>query len=252
MIELRNYFCETCYKHEYYLHKFERLYTWDGLFDEFWVVDEQDAIEKFKELVQPYNPSNPMFDSPKDDQFIYLCNYLNDVGYYIKEFPNFLERPTDRFDFSYNKIRGKIIEQGGNSARVFWSDRRAFIDKMRFVRSKNYNLTNGIDNILKTVSTRGAEFVQMSHDEKLEAICNSIEFLLKPNSNSKRFVELDYSDSEGFLRDELVKEYRNKMQCFRHSTNEDIERRKKYSNDQKELFINYGLTILDYLFKKTK
>ena len=111
MVELRSYFCQTYYKHEYYVNMFQDLLTWRDSGDEFWIYDEQDAIDKFKELIQPYNPNNPMIDTVNDNIFIYLCNYLNDIGYYIEEFPNFLERPTERWDLSYDKIRKKIIER---------------------------------------------------------------------------------------------------------------------------------------------
>ena len=91
----------------------------------------------------------------------------------------------------------------------------------------------------------------MSLDEKLEAICNSIEYLLKPNKKSDKFIVLDYSDTDGYLSDEIVKGYRNKLECFRHSTKEDINKRVNYSNIQKEFLINYGLVIIDYINKKT-
>lgn len=109
MIELRTYFCENFHKNEYYIHNFQDLLTWKGISDKLWIYDEQDAIDKFKELIQPYNRTNPMIDTQNDNYFIYLCNYLYDVGYYIEEFPNFLERPTDRWDLSYDKIRKKLL-----------------------------------------------------------------------------------------------------------------------------------------------
>ena len=84
MVELKTYFCQTCYKHEYYANKFQDLLTWRASDDEFWIYDEQDAIDKFKELIQPYNTNNPMIDTVNDNNFIYLCNYLNDMGYYIE------------------------------------------------------------------------------------------------------------------------------------------------------------------------
>ena len=49
MVELRAYFCQTYYKHEYYVNMFQDLLTWRGSGDEFWIYDEQDAIDKFKE-----------------------------------------------------------------------------------------------------------------------------------------------------------------------------------------------------------
>lgn len=250
MVELRAYFCQTYYKHEYYVHMFQDLLTWRGSGDEFWIYDEQDAIDKFKELIQPYNPSNPMIDTENDNNFIYLCNYLNDIGYYIEEFPTFLERPTERWDLSYDKVRKKIIERDGYNGKVAWADRSIFVENLKFIKKNKHEMSDDVATTLKMVSTRSAEFNNMSLDEKLEAICNSIEYLLKPQKKSDKFIVLDYTDTEGYLSDEIVKGYRNKLECFRHSTQEDINKRREYSNIQKDFFINYGLVILDYINKK--
>lgn len=251
MVELRTYFCENYFKHDYYMHKFQELLNWRGNFDELWVCDEQDAIDKFKELIKPYNKNNPIVDIPNDNYFIYICFYLNDIGYYIKEFPVFLERPTDRWDFSYNKIRNKIIERDGYFGSVTWQDRRIFVDNLSFIKNNKHKLSSDISKILKIVSTRNSEFNNMTLNEKLEAICNSIEYILKPKKGDN-FIVLDYSDTEGLLTDNIVKDYRNKMECFRHSTKEDIDKRDKYSDEQKLLFIDFGLIIIDYIKKKNK
>ena len=250
MVELKTYFCQTCYKHEYYANKFQDLLTWRASDDEFWIYDEQDAIDKFKELIQPYNTNNPMIDTVNDNNFIYLCNYLNDMGYYIEEFPKFLERPTERWDLSYDKIRKKIIERDGYSGKVAWADRSIFVENLKFIKKNKYRVSDNAAKTLKIVSTRGAEFNNMSLDEKLEALCNSIAYLLKPHKKSDKFIVLDYTDTEGCLSDDIVKGYRNKLECFRHSTKEDINKRLNYTDDQKDFFINYGLVIIDYINKK--
>ncbi|MDO4963009.1 MAG: hypothetical protein Q4E75_02765 [bacterium] len=251
MIELRSYFCQTYYKHEYYVHKFQDLLTWKGDFDELWIYDEQDAIEKFKELIQPYNSKNPMIDTENDNNFIYLCNYLNDIGYYIEEFPTFLERPTERWDLSYDKVRKKIIERDGYSGKVAWADRSVFVENLKFIKKDKHEISDDVARTLKNVSTRSAEFNNMTFDEQLEAICNSIEYLLKPHKKSDKFIVLDYSDTEGYLSDEVVKDYRNKLECFRHSTKDDLSKRKNYTDEQKDFLISYGLVIIDYVSKKT-
>lgn len=248
MVELRAYFCQTYYKHEYYANMFQDLLTWRDSGDEFWIYDEQDAIDKFKELIQPYNPNNPIIDTVNDNDFIYLCNYLNDIGYYIEEFPNFLERPTERWNLSYDKIRKKIIERDGYSGKVAWADRSVFVENLKFIKKNKQKVSDDVAKTLKIVSTRGAEFNNMSLDEKLEAICNSIEYLLKTNKKSNKFIVLDYTDTD--LSDDIVKGYRNKLECFRHSTKEDIDKRANYTDSQKDFFINYGLVIIDYINKK--
>lgn len=250
MVELRSYFCQTYYKHEYYVNMFQDLLTWRDSGDEFWIYDEQDAIDKFKDLIQPYNPNNPMIDTVNDNNFIYLCNYLNDIGYYIEEFPNFLERPTERWDLSYDKIRKKIIERDGYNGKVAWASRSVFVENLKFIKKNKHRVSDDVAKTLKIVSTRCAEFNNMSLDEKLEAICNSIEYLLKPHKKSDKFIVLDYTDTDGYLSDDIVKGYRNKLECFRHSTKEDINKRSNYTDSQKDFFINYGLVIIDYINRK--
>lgn len=248
MIELKSYFLQTYCKHEYYANKFQELSIYKS--EEIWIYDEQDAIDSFKELIQPYNSNNAIKDAENDMIFIYLCNYLNDIGYYIDEFPNFLERPTNRWDLSYNKIRKKIIEKNGYSGKVAWVDRRGYVENLKFIKKDKYEVSDDVAKTLKIVSTRGAEFNNMSLDEKLEAICNSIEYLLKPHKKSDKFIVLDYTDTDGYLSDDIVKGYRNKLECFRHSTKEDIDKRANYTDSQKGFFINYGLVIIDYINKR--
>lgn len=252
MIELRSYFCQTYYKHEYYVNMFQDLLTWKVSGDELWISDDEDAIDKFKELIQPYNPRNPIIDTKNDNYFIYLCNYLNDIGYYIEEFPRFLERPTNRWDLSYDKVRKKIIERDGYDGRVAWATRSVFVDNLNFIKKEKHEISDDVSVTLKKVSTRNSDFKNMKLDEKLETICNSIEYLLKPEKKSDKFIVLDYSDTEGYLSDEIVKGYRNKLECFRHSTKDDINKRKEYTDEQKDFLISYGLLIIDYINKKVK
>ena len=50
----------------------------------------------------------------------------------------------------------------------------------------------------------------------------------------------------------IVKNYRKKMQCFRHCTDEAIEERKTYSEEQKTFLVDYGLTIVKAIHELVK
>lgn len=250
MIDLKSYYGQTAYKHEYYIHKYENL-LYSGMVSSFWIIDDEEAIENFKKLVMPFNRNNPMLDISNDEKFIYICNYLYDRGYYIEQFPKFLERPTDRWTFSYNIIREEIIKEKGYNGSVPWSARRQYIKMLNFVKNEKVNVSEDVNKILKDISTRSANFIEMELDEKLEGICNSIEYLLKPKNNAC-FMNLDYSDSCDYLSDEIVKKFRNKLECFRHSTKEDLEIREKFTEAQKEFLVNFGLLIIDFLNVKIK
>ena len=56
----------------------------------------------------------------------------------------------------------------------------------------------------------------------------------------------------GFIDDTIVKNYRKKMQCFRHCTDEAIEERKTYSEEQKNFLVDYGLTMVKAIHELVK
>lgn len=86
----------------------------------------------------------------------------------------------------------------------------------------------------------------MSLDEKLSEIANLTENLLKKNG---KYVELDYSKiCFEYISDDEVKSFRKKLHCFRHSTDEAIQERESYSDEQKNFMVDYGLTIVKVIY----
>lgn len=82
----------------------------------------------------------------------------------------------------------------------------------------------------------------MSSDEKLTEITNFIENILKKN---EKFITLDYSKIYfHYISNDIVTNYSKKMHCFRNASDEAIVEEKSYSNEQKNFFIDYGLTII--------
>ena len=82
----------------------------------------------------------------------------------------------------------------------------------------------------------------MSTDEKLAEIANLIENLLKKDG---KFLSIDYSlVCFDYINEANVKDYRNKLHCFRHSSDESIKERTHFSNEQKSFLIDYGLAII--------
>lgn len=248
MVDLCTYYKETVSENEYYICNFGLPYKYE-IIGSYWISDDVDAINKFKNLIMPYNERNRLENIHNEEKFIYLCNYLHNEGYYIKQFPEFLQRPTSRWDFSYNMIRDKLIEKDkNNNGIVSWKDRRIYVNSLEFISKKKYDISDEMNLVIQNISTRNASFEELSMDEKLKEICNAIEFLLKKDG---KFLVLDYSNSCGYLSDELVKKYRNKLECFRHSTEEALEERKTYLVEQKNFLIKYGLLILDFIKDET-
>ena len=90
----------------------------------------------------------------------------------------------------------------------------------------------------------------MSTDEKLAEIANLIENLLKKNG---KFITPNYTKvCFNYISNDIVSSYRKKMHCFRHATDEAIEERNSYSKEQKDFFVDYGLTIVKVIHSLLK
>lgn len=139
------------------------------------------------------------------------------MGYEIKEVPSVLVKPpVEPSDFTYGEIRNRIIAQGDDDNLI----------NQKFVE----------------ISNRQASFNNMSTDEKLAEIANLIENLLK---KSGKFITPDYPKiCFDYISNDIVTSYRKKMHCFRHATDEAIAERNSYSEEQKNFFVDYGLTIV--------
>lgn len=216
----------------------EKAVTQDCQFE---IYDAEDAITKFKELCQP----GVDFSVENRCWFYLTTYYLYTLGYEIKEFPRVLARPpVDPAEFAYNEIRNRIIALGGSfNGTVRYATRRTFVAELTFEqKSCNIEVNNSINQKFIEISTRQASFNSMHTDEKIAEIANLIENMLKQGG---KFALLNYDDvCCGFIDDATVKNYRNKMQCFRHCSDEAIAGRKTYTEKQKTFFIDYGLTIV--------
>lgn len=103
---------------------------------------------------------------------------------------------------------------------------------------------------IQMVSTRGSTFDQMEPDEKLENLANVIEYLLKKNG---KYEKVDSDEAFcGLVTNDGVKDFRSRMQCFRHVTKADLKKRKSFTQGQKEFLANYGLTICMAILDNSK
>lgn len=243
MLDLVKMFLEDKNKEYYSRFDIPEKYQDEFGFEEeykFLIFDDKEAIQKFKDYVKP--PDNSTTEQSND--FILLCYYLNKQGYYITEFPEFLERPTNLYDFSYNKVRTKIQKETNDYGAVRWAERRSFVDSMTFKKRTDVisvNIKEDINELFVKVSTRNAEFENMTADEKLQHIKNILENLLK----DKGYKNVIFEDlTMGYISSEQVLDFSKKLQCFRHGSEESLNERKSYSDDEKQFMIDYGLTIL--------
>lgn len=216
----------------------------------FEVYDIEEAIKKFRELCQP---KVNFSDNEKKCWFYLVAYYLYKMGYEIKEFPRVLARPpVDPSEFVYDEIRNRLIAQGDDdNGTVRYLVRRKYVSSLTFELKSNYiEIDDLINQKFVEISNRQASFNNMSTEEKLAEIANLIEHLLKKNG---KFITPDYSKlCFEYISDNIVTSYRKKMHCFRHATDEAMAERKLYSEEQKNFFVDYGLTIVKVIHSLIK
>lgn len=252
-MDLKKFYFENIKSDEFHHRFFESITNVNKVYDifvgyeeindfDFEIYDVEEAILKFRELCQP----EVNFSNNENKCWFYLITYyLHKMGYEIKEFPRLLARPPfDPSDFTYGEIRNRIIAQGGDdNGTVRYATRRTFVANLNFeLKSNHIEITDSINQKFIEISNRQSSFNNMSTDEKLAEIANLIENMLKKDG---RYLSIDYSlVCFDYIKEETVKEYRHKLQCFRHSSDKSIEERANFSNEQKSFLIDYGLVII--------
>ena len=260
-MELRRYYLENITSDEYY-YKFYDLvekvnYTWNAFsgYNEtncfkFEVYDEEEAINKFREICMPENQD---FDNESTCWFYVIAYYLHKKGYRIKEFPSLLMRPpATPYDFSYKIIREWIKDDGeDDNGRVKFDTRRRYVKKLSFEKHSHLEINDeNIERRFSEISTHGARFDEMSSEEKIAELANLIEHYLKTESG---FLNLDYNDiSFGFINNDSIMRYRKNVQCFRHSSEISLAERKEFSEKQMNFLIDYGIVIIKLIESKKK
>ena len=252
-MDLRKYYLENVSEEEYYYNFYNLINDVNITYNVFYgsqetqdykfiISDTDDAIEKFKYLCQPENENH---DKENKCWFYLILFYLYKYGYFIEEFPRVVEHPPiDSFDFVNKEIRNKLIANDKDvNGTVPYRERRKFVASLTFSqKDKHIELDDVIEAKFREISTRQASFQKMSTDEKLAEIANLIENFLKKDGN---YITLDYSKiCFDYISENTIKNYRKKIQCFRHSATESINERIAFSEEQKNFMIDFGLTIL--------
>lgn len=252
-MDLRKYYLENVSEDEYYYIFFDFIkdinYTYNVFTGKeetnnykFIIYDIQDVIEKFKSLCQPENEHHSLEDKC---WFYLILFYLYKNGFIIEEFPRLIEHPPeDTFQFVNKDVRNKLIISGKEvDGKVPYRERRMFIASLTFKQSSEYiEINNDIEQKFKEISTRNASFDNMSTDEKISEILNLIENFLKKGDS---FISLDYSKiCFNYINEQEIIKYRKQFQCFRHSSEQALQERANYSEEQKNFIIDYGLTIV--------
>lgn len=212
--------------------------------EKFVYIDGQELVDRFRAICKPPETE---YES-NNNEFLLLCFWLNKNGYTVKEFPNLLSRPTTLYNFAYNDIRKYIQKQRGDNGSVQWQARRDLCDDMTIATNGKFQvLPNDVEDKIRLISTRGAEFDGMTVDEQLQNLNNLVENLLKPNSKGS-YLTLNYEDIFfGFISEDDIKKYRKRTQPFRHAANDTLSERASISEKEKKLLVELGVFIAIHL-----
>lgn len=251
-MDLKEYYFQNIQEDKYHYRFFDDINSseqantsfleyMNSKYREYVVFDAKKAISKFRQLCQP----EVKFSYDNRCWFYLTSYYLHKMGFEIKEFPKVLASPPlDPDEFTYSDIRNRLISGGkDDNGTVRYVTRKVYVASLTFVqKSSHIVIDECLDKKFRKISTRQASLNEMSQDEMLKEIANLIEHFLKKDG---KFMKLDYSSiSFEFITDEMVTKFRRKMQCFRHATEDTIKERNAYSAEQKDFFVDYGLTIV--------
>ena len=210
------------------------------------VKSEEEAIRKFKNICQNNNYYN------REDKcwFYLLTYYLTKKGYEIKEFPELLRNPpASPEEFISRDIMNKILETCPVTLMTK-RYRNHFIEKLTFKKVNYKTLNEDIESKFVEISTRSAGFNDMTIDEQLSEIVNLIENYLKKND---KFINVDYSlIALDFISEDIIKDYKGRLQCFRHASEKALNERKSFSEDQKLFMREFGIIIIETIHKLLK
>jgi hypothetical protein len=212
--------------------------------EQFVYSDRQEVIERFRHICKPPEIE---FEN-NNNEFLLLAFWLNKNMYVIKEFPNLLSRPSSLYNFAYNDFRKYIRKERGVDGDVLWSERRELCDNLSITSNASYQLLpDDMEEKIRLISTRNAEFDGMAVDEKLQNLNNLIENLLKPRSKGS-YLSIDYDDVFfGFISEGDVKQFRKRTQPFRHATEDTLRERASIPESEKKLLAELGVFIAVHL-----
>lgn len=258
MINLLDFYFDNIKKEEYHYRFYEllkNLYIVNMLSEEDnparWKFEVYDPIEALRKIVDLCEPSINDYTIEDKCLFYTSCYYIHRSGYRIKQFPNLVSRPyEDLFKFTYDDIRNRLYSMGvkTENGSVTWASRRAFVSEFVLEETpvrKFEEIT--LDDKFIELSNRSASFDEMAIDEKIEALNNLMENLLKKEG---KYLEIDYSPiGLSFINNETIKQYRKDTQCFRHKSEDAVKEKNKYTGLQKQFLIDYGKMIAETIFK---
>lgn len=207
------------------------------------LTDVQEIIDTFRSILKPPSSNSQTeaaYYAHNQKYFLFICFWLHKHGYAIAEFPNILSRPMPLYRFAYEEIRKYLKLRDNYSDSVPWKARRELCESLNITSNEKFqDIPNEVEETIKVISARGANFDAMEIDEKLGLLNNLLENLLKKDGV---FRSVDYNDVFfSYLSEDDVKNFRKKTHCFRHGDAQAVADRKSHSLREKEFLSDIGI-----------
>lgn len=174
--------------------------------------------------------------------WLYCNNYI------IEQYPIFLKEWQKPSELTLRDLKidtANLYGYNGQANGVAWNDRRKYIKDLSIIKKNNSHLpvSSDIESILHSVSSSNTEFQNMSLNEKLRTIRDSMENIAKVDG---KYVEIPYDEiTLGMISKIEVKEFSSLLQNFRHGDKDMIRKRDSLSNSQKLFMVDFGLLLIN-------
>lgn len=208
--------------------------------------NEEVLISRFRELLDPDNSEN---GKVYEEEFNAVCELLAKNNYEVEG------RNPNSFDynrFANNDIKTKTRTNYGDSCgKVTWASRRKYIQDDLHISKKsspNIEFSDELAKHIDEILINGNEFKNKSLDEKLRDIKDCFGNLVNANGGWKGFDWSMYSP----LEENSLSPFIKSLHSFRHAENKSVQKRKSYSDEDKEYMIDLAITLLKRFYKSLK
>lgn len=217
--------------------------------------DFNDLEENFKRTLEPkFDIKNRLMytDMTIDDNKEYeqILKWLLNNGYYIKQFPNVIQKQMSLKRFAYDEIKEKIRKNEGYSFEdsIPWFERRKLINELEIIKKSNdtfFEVEEDLNTTINKIANGRGGLEHQTVDDQLGTLNNCIEYLLKKGG---KFKDVSESVFYEFLNNTDIMKYRKDTHIFRHASTETLEEKSKWSNAKKQFYIRLGVIMVTAIY----
>lgn len=217
--------------------------------------DFDDLIESFKKTLEPkFEKANRFrysdFTIADEKEYKAILKWLLSNGYYIKQFPNVVNKQTPLNRFAYDEIKVKIRanKRYNPDDSIPWADRRELINELEIIKKNSdtfFEVEEDLNTTINKIANGRGGLEHQTVDDQLGTLNNCIEYLLKKEG---KFKEISPNLFYGFIDNTDVMQYRKDTHIFRHASNESLDEKSKWSNDKKRFYIRLGIILITAIY----